>query len=138
MKNHEMEIKALMLAAVLLSAGCATTMNSDHQSVTIFSSPPQAQVTIDDLIHVTTPGTVSLNRKADHVAMVEREGYEPATMTIERGMSLWVIGDIWCVIFVVNCIAKDRRDGGYWTFDDEVTVTLTQRATADSSASKSP
>jgi hypothetical protein len=127
------------LAGVMLAlSSCATSINSDRQSVTIFTDPPEANVVIDDYLHVIAPGTVSLNRKSDHVAIVEKDGYEPATVKIERGMSWWVIGNVVCLIFIVNCIQKDRRDGGYYVFDDEIRVTLAKQASSDSLPPQSP
>lgn len=119
-------------------SGCATSINSDRQSVTIFTDPPEANVVIDDYLRVIAPGTVSLNRKSDHVAIVEKAGYEPATVTIKRGMSWWVMGNVVCLIFIVNCVQKDRRDGGYYAFDDEIRVTLVKQASGDSLPPQSP
>ncbi|MEW6248357.1 MAG: PEGA domain-containing protein [Nitrospirota bacterium] len=127
------------LAGIMLAlSSCATSINSDRQSVTIFTDPPEANVVIDDYLRVIAPGTVSLNRKSDHVAIVEKDGYEPATIKIERGMSWWVMGNVVCLIFIVNCIQKDRRDGGYYAFDDEIRVTLAKQASGDSLPPQSP
>ncbi len=123
---------------MLALSSCATSINSDRQSVTIFTDPPEANVVIDDYLRVIAPGTVSLNRKSDHVALVEKDGYEPATVTIKRGMSWWVMGNVVCLIFIVNCIQKDRRDGGYYAFDDELHVTLAKQAPAESLPPPSP
>ncbi len=128
-----------VLAGIMLAlSSCATSINSDRQSVTIYTDPPEANVVIDDYLRVVAPGTVSLNRKSDHVAIVEKDGYEPATVTIERGMSWWVMGNVVCLIFIVNCIQKDRRDGGYYAFDDEIHVTLAKQASGDSLPPQSP
>ncbi len=139
MRNVSLRLPLLGLAGIMLAlSGCATSINSDHQSVTIFTDPPEATVVIDDYLHVIAPGTVSLNRKSDHVAIVEKDGYEPATVKIERGMSWWVMGNVVCLVFIVNCIQKDRRDGGYYAFDDEIRVTLAKRASEDSPTPRSP
>ncbi len=139
MRNVSLRLPLLGLAGIILElAGCATSINSDRQSVTIFTDPPEATVVIDDYLHVIAPGTVSLNRKSDHVAIVEKDGYEPATVKIERGMSWWVMGNVVCLVFIVNCIQKDRRDGGYYAFDDEIRVTLAKRASEDSPTPQLP
>ncbi len=131
MTREVLMIRIAGLGLLALVAGCANLMNGDHQSVRIFSDPPEVTVTVDDFLHVTVPGTVSLSRQADHVARLEKEGYEPSTIKIERTMSWWVLGDISCLIFVVNCINSDRQDGGYYTFDDDIHVKLTPRASAE-------
>ncbi|MGE3152816.1 MAG: PEGA domain-containing protein [Nitrospiraceae bacterium] len=118
-------LPALGLSALL--SGCASLAHGDHQSVTLYTDPPEADVVIDERIHLTAPGKVSLNRKEDHTARIEKAGYEPMTVRIERGMSNWVYLDGICLIFIYWCITSDRQDGGFWTFDDEVHVPLANR-----------
>lgn len=123
----------LLLGFVLLS-GCGTWMHGDHQSVTIFTTPLDAQVMVDDRVHLLAPGTVSLNRKEDHQVVITKDGYEPKAMTLTRTWSWWVLGDIFgcAVFFAPACISADKDDGGYYTFEDKVYVTLEQK-TADAS-----
>lgn len=130
--------RILMLGLLAFLAGCANMMNGDHQSVTIFSDPPDAKVTIDEFLHVTAPGTASLSRKADHVALLEKAGYEPSTIKIERTWSWWVVGDITCLLWVYSCIHADLNDGGYYIFADDIHVKLTPRAPAEPSRPQSP
>lgn len=122
---------ALLLGLVSLS-GCGTWWHGDHQSVTIFTTPLNAQVVIDDRVHLLAPGTVSLNRKEDHQAVVTKDDYEPKTITLTRTWSWWVLGDIFgcAIIFSSACISTDKDDGGYYTFDEKVYVTLEQKTTA--------
>jgi hypothetical protein len=122
---------ALPLAGLaLLLPGCATLMHSDHQSVRIFSEPGEAKVVVDDRFHLTTAGTVNLSRFTDHTAVIEKEGYEPVTLKIERSMSKKVWFNLWCLPAIYWCVKSDREDGGFWTFDDDIHVTLTKRADA--------
>lgn len=112
-------------AAGLLSA-CAGIMHGDHQSVTIFTDPPESRVVIDQRVHLTAPGKVSLTRKEDHLGRAEKDGYHPMEFRVERGMSNWEYANIVCLIFIYWCVKSDREDGSFWTFDDEVRVSLTQ------------
>lgn len=111
--------------------GCGTWWHGDHQSVTIFTTPLDAQVVVDERVHLLAPGTVSLNRKEDHQAVITKEGYEPKIMALTRTWSWWVLGDIFgcAIIFSHACISTDKDDGGYYTFDDKVYVTLEQKTT---------
>ena len=120
---------ALLLTLVSLS-GCGTWWHGDHQSVTIFTTPLDAQVVVDDRVHLMAPGTVSLNRKEDHQAVVTKDGYEPKAMTLTRTWSWWVLGDIFgcAIIFSHTCISTDKDGGGYYTFEDKVSVTLEQKS----------
>ena len=119
-------------AGVIWLAGCGTNMHSNKQSVTIFSLPPGANVTVDNFLHVTAPGTVSLSRKVDHTAVAYKDGYETTELKIERTWSWWVLGDIFgcLIVFSPFCIYKDVHDGGFYTFDDEIYIAMDQRAPA--------
>ena len=125
---------ALLAGTSLLLSGCASLLHSNHQSVRIFSEPSEAMVVVDDRIHLTTAGTVNLSRFTDHMAVIEKDGYEPVTLKIERSMSTRVWFNAWCLVFVYWCVKSDREDGGYWTFDDDIYVTLTKRASSTDSA----
>jgi hypothetical protein len=123
------------LAGLILWSGCATNMNGDHQSVTIFTTPPEARVTVDERVHLISPGTVSLSRKADHIVDIEKDGYQLQTLTIGRTWSWWVLGDAWCLFFFPKCYNTDVESGGYYVFDDEIRVTLTPRSRLEPAAS---
>lgn len=138
MRATPLRLISLVIGPAFLLSGCASFINSDHQSVRIFSTPSEAKVTVDDRFQLRTAGTVSLSRFADHVAIVEKDGYEPATVKIERRMSNWVWWNIWCVPFAYWCVKSDRKDGGYWTFDDDIHVTLTKRGSTVESAAPTP
>lgn len=57
---------------ILSLTGCGTWWHGDHQSVTIFTTPLDAQVVVDDPVYLLAPGTVSLNRKDDHQAVITK------------------------------------------------------------------
>ena len=130
MHTQPFSLASLLAGAALLLSGCATLLHSDHQSVRIFSTPGEAKVIVDDRFHLITVGTVSLSRFTDHTAVIEKDGYEPATIKIERHMSSKVWLNAWCLLFVYTCVKSDRENGGFWTFDDDLEVTLTKRAEA--------
>ena len=78
MRNRRVWQGGLMACALVGGlSGCGTWMHSDKQSVTIFTTPPETAVVIDDYLHFTAPGTVTLSRKGDHLAQVNKDGYEP-------------------------------------------------------------
>jgi hypothetical protein len=113
-------------------------MHSDKQSVTIFTNPPEASVVIDDYLHLTAPGTVTLSRKGNHVAQVKKEGFQPTLLKIDRTWSWWVLGDIFgcLVIFSPICIMNDMDQGGYYTFDDNIYLTLDRLTGSEPAPSK--
>ena len=119
-------IRAWLLVGTFCGAlsGCGGMMHGDRQSVTILTDPPEAAVLVDGRVHLTSPGRVTLSRNADHTARVEKNGYTPVDLRIERSMSNWEYANAVCLIFVYWCVKSDRRDGGFWTFDDEIRVDL--------------
>ena len=71
-------------SCLLTLTGCGTWMHGDHQSVTLFTTPADTKVVVDDLVHMLAPGTVNLSRKSDHSATFAKDGYDSATYTIKR------------------------------------------------------
>jgi hypothetical protein len=123
--------RALVIGGLAgLLAGCGTWWHGDHQSVTIFTTPPDAAVVVDERVHLLAPGTVSLNRKGNHHAVATKDGYEPAVMTLSRTWSWWLLGDVFgcLIVFSPFCIMHDIDEGGYYTFDDKVYITLDRKA----------
>lgn len=84
----------ICLAQVALSSGCATIVNTPHQSVPITSSPQGAKVVVDGSQSYTTPAEVKLERKRDHTLIFSKEGYEDLTFVIKHGVSGAVAGNI--------------------------------------------
>ena len=115
---------SILVVLSALVGGCATAINSPAQAVQFWSQPPGADVIIDGVIHVKTPGTVRLSRLGPHSAVFQKDGYEPKKVAITRGMSKWVFMDIVCLIFVTKCVSEDIEDGGFYKFDDKINVKL--------------
>ena len=139
MKNGRVWQGGLVLCALVGGlSGCGTWMHSDKQSVTIFTNPPETAVVIDDYLHLTAPGTVTLSRKGDHLAQVNREGFEPTSFKIDRTWSWWVVADIFgcLVVFSPFCIMHDIDQGGYYTFDDKIYLTLNRHTASEPPVSK--
>jgi len=92
------------IATVSLMTGCATIVGEKEQSITINSSPSNANVLITDErsmeVHSgNTPTTVQL-RKSDgsyfggktYTVEISKDGYESRTMTINSNPNGWYIG----------------------------------------------
>lgn len=92
------------IATVSLMTGCATIVGDKEQSITINSSPSNADVLITDersvQVHAgNTPTTVQL-RKSDgsyfggktYTVEIAKEGYKSRTMMINSSPNGWYIG----------------------------------------------
>ena len=127
MRNRKVWQGAFVVCALIGGlSGCGTWIHSDKQSVIIFTDPPETTVLIDNYLQLTAPGMVTLSRKGDHVAQANKPGYEPTSLRIDRTWSWWLFGDIFgcLIIFSPFCIMHDIEQGGYYTFDDKIYVTL--------------
>ncbi|MGH7774267.1 MAG: PDZ domain-containing protein [Candidatus Binatia bacterium] len=119
---------SLLLSVSLGLCGCATLINGDHQPVAFNSNPSGAKLSVAGL-QSATPVTVPLSRKSSHVAVVEKEGYEPSIVQIKRGFSWWNLVDaVWLYLAFIP-ILYDLSSGGFWAFDDVVQVNLQPAAT---------
>lgn len=84
----------LVISFGLAVVGCATIMSGRMQQLPVTSNPTGATVTVGSTKQ-TTPATFNLDRKAAvYEVVVEKEGYEPVTIVLKKGMNGWVWGNI--------------------------------------------
>jgi hypothetical protein len=117
---------ALALAGVAgLLSGCATLVHGTSERVYVDSTPPGAQVDIDDgEQQATTPAEVRLSRSSGHRLVFHKAGYEDATEHLTSGMSGWILGNV--VAGGAIGLVVDAADGaGRKLSADSVKVTLT-------------
>jgi hypothetical protein len=73
----------IVLAAILLQ-GCATLVRGTSQKVPVTSAPAGARVLVDGKDAGLTPLLLKLKRKRPVVIRIEKEGYDPHEIRIER------------------------------------------------------
>jgi len=97
--------RAIVVAAALLSSGCASVISGRTATVRIDSRPSDADVVIRDklgneVLATHTPATVELRRKqgwvwpARYTATIEKPGYQPQTVPIRSTLNPWVLGNV--------------------------------------------
>ena len=80
-----------LLAAVLLSTGCASVFLSAHDDLKVVTDPPGATARVGELV-VVTPGVLEVSRNGKSVVVeIDKEGYEPREIPIRRSRS----GAVW-------------------------------------------
>ena len=85
---------ALLAACVLLN-GCATAMNGPAQRVAVASDPPGARVYMNGAPVGVTPAFVDVPRRDPDLKLrLEKDGYQPTMLPIERSRSRWVAGNL--------------------------------------------
>ena len=87
-------LTAAAIAAVLSLNACATIMHGGKQNVGINSTPSGATVFIDGQNMGVTPANLNLSRKDTHIVRIDLAGYQPYEMTMSRGVSGWVWGNL--------------------------------------------
>ena len=88
-------VVCVLLAACIFSSGCATAINGTTQRVAVASDPPGAQVYVNDAPVGVTPAFVEVPRRdSDLQLRLEKEGYEPTVLSLERSRSGWLAGNV--------------------------------------------
>lgn len=87
-------ISLVATLCLLVSAGCATIVHGSNQDVPIASEPSDASVLVDGVRVGSTPTTVPISRKKNHVVTIELTGYETENITLTHSMSGAVAGNI--------------------------------------------
>lgn len=109
--------RLVTIVAALSLTACATIMHGTAQDVGISSSPTNAKVIVDKVSAGQTPTVAHLSRKDNHVVRLEMDGYAPAEMTLTRGTSGWVWGNV--VFGGIIGLAVDAMSGGLYKLTPE-------------------
>ena len=87
--------RSLLIVAVVLLSGCATLAHGRHQTVEIASEPSGALVFRGNSLLGVTPMRGKFARRESRLVLrFEKQGYEPATVPLERGKSAWLFADL--------------------------------------------
>lgn len=90
-----LRVVCVLLAACAVSSGCATAINGTTQRVAVASNPPGAQVYLHDAPVGVTPAFVDVPRRDPDLQLrLEKEGYEPTVLPLERSRSGWSWGNV--------------------------------------------
>ena len=83
-----------LLAALGMMSGCATMMAGGPDRLPVSTNPSGATVFVDNAPVGQTPVMVTLDRaKPKAVIRLEKPGFEPITITREKTMNGWIIGN---------------------------------------------
>ncbi|MBK9088792.1 MAG: hypothetical protein IPL90_06985 [Holophagales bacterium] len=82
---------APLLAAALLSSGCATVLHTAHDDLKVVTDPPGATAHAGEA-SIVTPGILKIARRGEPVVVrVEKEGFAPRELTVgwHRSGAAW-------------------------------------------------
>jgi hypothetical protein len=80
-------LPALLAGCLFVHQNCATAMLGTTQRVPVTSTPPGARVIVDSRYVGTTPISLRLGKKGDHVIKIEREGFAPVVISVRSNAS---------------------------------------------------
>ncbi len=78
----------------ILIAGCCSIIHGTNHEIGVSSSPSRAKIVVNGQQMGFTPMTLDLKRKGSHKITIEMEGYQPYEMTLTKGVSGWVWGNV--------------------------------------------
>ncbi len=132
--NNIRIITILMISAVIWLTGCATLSGGTTETITINSVPSGATVTVDGGATYTTPTSVDLSRKKDHIITVEKAGYKKKTLSLGRDFrGLSTVGGN--ILWLLPGVIVDAASGGMYEFKEKsVTVSLEPEESGESSS----
>ena len=94
MKKHAaLPVLFCIASASALLSGCATIVKGTTQIIPVSSDPTGARVTVDNSPAGTTPTTVTLSRKQNHMVVIEKEGFTPESIAVTKSMGGAVAGN---------------------------------------------
>ena len=118
-----------ILVAVLLlmassSVGCATIVTSDTVDVSLATSPPGAKAHVNGQSYSTTsPVSIPVRRGKEPTIHIEKDGYEPQDIKLNREFGGWVWGNL---LFggVIGLVIDLVTEHAYGIEPDEIHVSL--------------
>ena len=115
-----LSIKRVLVCFVAFNVvGCASVMNGSSQNIGITSTPTGAKVTIDNKPVGVTPVVTDLSRKDGHIVTIEMPGYKPVGLTLAKGTSNWVWGNLFLLPAAPIGLGIDYVNGGMYKLSPE-------------------
>ena len=85
---------SVMLAVLMIISGCATVIKGTTQDIPISSDPSGAEIFIDGMLVGTTPASIEVKRKRDHLVVIQKTDYEPKSIALVKNIGGAVCGNI--------------------------------------------
>ncbi len=121
----------MIMSFILFSTtGCiGLIVHGSTQDIAFSSTPPNAEVYIDGVSAVRTPGVLSLNRGDSHLVEIKLDGYEDYSFRIDKKTSVGVvIGDI-LLTGLVGLVIDVATGALYYLTPEQVVGTLSPKVT---------
>ncbi len=106
-------LMGLLVVAMSLTTGCATIVNGDMVSVPVYTTPPEAKISVAGQ-ELRSPATAQIPRgKGDFKMTIEKEGYKTGYVLLTQSLDGWLWGNILLgglIGLLVDFISGDAYD----------------------------
>jgi len=117
MKGAHASASIALLAFVFVS-GCATISGGTSEVLDLKSTPSGAKATINDGREYTTPTSFEVSRGEKVKIVVEKAGYKPATVYLDRKFRGWAaIGGN--ILWLLPGVLVDGMTGSWWELNEK-------------------
>ena len=122
---------AVLAVALLITPGCATIVQGEHQSIPVDTDPSGAVVLVNGIEVGQTPTVLSLDRDQEHEVVLQRDGYRDVTLRLDQDFDFVpaVVGNLFS--FGIFGFAVDYVTGAAYDLSPEqITRTLEAQGAA--------
>jgi hypothetical protein len=120
---------SLVAVGAILSTGCGVIFNGTHQTIQVQSAPAGAKVeTTPSTGTFTTPTQLSLERKSNYTLTFTKDGYSPATFSIQNHAKGGIIVADVLLTGLIGVIIDAATGGWYGLSPEAATVSMTKTA----------
>lgn len=110
-------VKPMLMTVFIFLTGCATIVTGTTQEVSFNTVPPGARLSINGEEYGKTPRVIRLDSDRDHAVLLELDGYQPYSITLEHNVSGWVWGNI--IFGGLIGLVIDAASGGMYKLTPE-------------------
>lgn len=118
----------LVFAAAILLSACGLVINGTTQNIAINSSPAGATVKVNQMKVGQTPMNYTFNKDQINLVTIEKDGYSPAFVTVNRKISPWIVANVcippWILGGLIGAGADLITGGAYNLSPDVIQVEL--------------
>jgi len=120
---------SLVGVGAMLSAGCGVIFNGTHETIQVQSAPAGAKVeTTPPTGTYTTPTQLSLERKYSYTLAFTKDGYSPATFSIQNHTKGGIIVLDVLLTGLIGVVIDASTGGWYGLSPESASVSMTKIA----------
>ena len=126
--SGQFKMKFFLILPLAALSACATVVNGSSQTVTVSTTPPGANCTLDRIgAHVaaisSTPGSVRLDKSKNELTVTcTKEGFRTAHLSYSPSFSGWTFGNL--VAGGVVGVVVDAASGANYAYPKDIRIDM--------------